>query len=400
MCLKRSGVIANVIAMASLRRKNGSKYWFACFTLPDGRQAQRSTKQTDRKRARKVAEAYERATHDKMSEAQIRRVMSDLFEQVSGQRLASSTVRGYSDRFLALKERESSKATFLRYRQLLGQFVTQLGDRADLDINFVTMADVARFRDGYASRLSPATANIALKMLRAFLQSAWRAGLVTENVGAKVEIVKPAQDIVKRRAFTIHELRRILDAAGQSEWRGLILFGIYSGARLGDIAILTWANLHELESKSPELRFKTRKTGRQQIVPLASPLVKYLLEIPSSDDPNTPLFPRAHRVVSGQERAGTLSNGFHEIMEAAGLAGGRSRKNTGKGRSNRRQTSALSFHSLRHTTTSLLKSAGISASVAMDIVGHDTPAISQHYTHLEDDVKRAALAKLPDLTIP
>ena len=383
--------------MASLRRKDGSKYWFACFTLPDGRQTQRSTKQTGRTAAQKVAETYERAAQQKMSEGQIRRVMADLFEQVSGQPLASSSVRDYIGQFLKHKERVTSKATLARYRQLLAKFRGQLGDRANLDLNFVTVRDVQRFRDSFGD-LSPATANVALKMLRAFLATAWKAGLVTENVGSKVEVLKASQDATKRRAFTIPELCRIIDAAGNSEWRGLILFGIYLGARLGDIGMLTWQNVHGLDTEFPEMRFRTRKTGRQQIIPLAGPLVRYLMEEITSDDPKAPLFPRAYRIVSGQERAGTLSNGFHDVLQAAGLVGERSRKNTGRGRSNRRETSALSFHSLRHTTTSLLKSAGISASVAMDIVGHDSPAISQHYTHLEDDVKRVALNKLPDLT--
>src|SRR5271166_6735785 len=37
--------------MASLRRFPGSRYWFACFIGPDGRQTQRSTKETDKGRA-------------------------------------------------------------------------------------------------------------------------------------------------------------------------------------------------------------------------------------------------------------------------------------------------------------------------------------------------------------
>ena len=47
--------------------------------------------------------------------------------------------------------------------------------------------------------------------------------------------------------------------------------------------------------------------------------------------------------------------------------------------------------------TSLLKNAGVSEAVAMDIIGHDSKAISQHYTHIEQNAKRAALSKLPDL---
>jgi integrase len=383
--------------MASLRRKDGSKYWYACVTLPNGRQTQRSTKQTDRKAAQKVADTFERITKQKMSEGQVRRVVADLFEQVSGQRLHSSTVSEYIEQFLKVKAAEGSTATVVRYRQVLGKFRAQLGDRANLDLNFVTVSDVTRFRDSFGSP-RPATANGALKLTRAFLQSAWKAGLISENVATKVEVVKASPDAVKRRALTIPELQRILEAAGNSEWRGLILFGVYIGARLGDIALLTWQNVHGLEGEYPEVRYRSRKTGRQQIVPLAPPLVRYLLEIPSNDNPRTPIFPRSYLVVSGQERAGTLSNGFRAILETAGLAAPTTHRSTGKGRSSRRTVNEMTFHSLRHTATSLLKAAGVSASVAMDIVGHESTAVSAHYTHTAEDVKRAALAKLPDLT--
>src|SRR5262245_55687796 len=120
--------------MASLRRKDGSKFWYACITLPDGRQTQRSTKQTNRKDAQKVADTFERITKQKMSEGHVRRVVADLFEQVSGHRLASSTVREYIDQFLELKEHEGSTATLVRYRHILGKFRAHLGDRADLDL--------------------------------------------------------------------------------------------------------------------------------------------------------------------------------------------------------------------------------------------------------------------------
>ena len=35
--------------------------------------------------------------------------------------------------------------------------------------------------------------------------------------------------------------------------------------------------------------------------------------------------------------------------------------------------------------------------VAMDIIGHDSEAISRHYTHIEGKAKRAALKKRPKL---
>ena len=79
------------------------------------------------------------------------------------------------------------------------------------------------------------------------------------------------------------------------------------------------------------------------------------------------------------------------------MAKERSKEATGKGRTLRRTVNEISIHSLRHTATSLLKNAGVPEAVAMDIIGHDSEAISRHYTHIEYKAKRAALEKSPKL---
>ena len=53
-------VTTTVTSMASLTRKPRSKYWFACFRDVNGKQRRRSTRQTDRKKALKVAENLSR----------------------------------------------------------------------------------------------------------------------------------------------------------------------------------------------------------------------------------------------------------------------------------------------------------------------------------------------------
>jgi integrase len=95
-----------------------------------------------------------------------------------------------------------------------------------------------------------------------------------------------------------------------------------------------------------------------------------------------------------------LSQQFHDLLVSAGLAKPRppERKSTGKGRDTPREHSEISFHSLRHTATSLLKAAGVSESVTRDIIGHESAEISRHYTHVDEDAKRAAIARLPDVT--
>src|ERR1035438_1206245 len=107
------------------------------------------------------------------------------------------------------------------------------------------------------------------------------------------------------------ELKRIMELADE-EWRGMIVFGLYTGQRLSDIATLAKQNL-DLDSK--EVRLTTGKTGRRQILPLAGPLLKFVKTIPPSNDPAAPLFPRAHAMVQRQGRAGNLSNLFHRSEE-------------------------------------------------------------------------------------
>jgi len=176
---------------------------------------------------------------------------------------------------------------------------------------------------------------------------------------------------------------------------GMILCGLYTGQRLGDIAELCWNNV-DLQRR--ELRFVTGKTGRRQIIPIARPFAEYLESLPASDDPSAPLFPRAYSTRQRNIPTGTLSNQFYRILVAAGLAKARPHTSTGKGRSSKREQNELSFHCLRHTTTSLMKNAGISPAIVQEFIGHDSATISTHYTHIETEALRKAANALPDLS--
>ena len=69
----------------------------------------------------------------------------------------------------------------------------------------------------------------------------------------------------------------------------MILFGLYTGQRLGDVATVRWSNVDLIKG---EIRLTTRKTDKVMILPIAPPLRRYLEALPSSDDMNMPLHPR------------------------------------------------------------------------------------------------------------
>jgi len=388
--------------MASLRLKSTSPYLFACYLAPDGRRVQRSTKLTKRKKAQVLADQWERAARlgaqKRLSEAQARRVLSDIYEAVNDEPLPSATVRDFLTGWAEKRKADTSPRTAAAYGQVARDFIASLGPKADRDVSQVSKADVAQYRDAAQARTSPATANKLLKYLRVALGAAWKDGLTQDNPAAKLDTIRRgANDRGRRRAFTLTELKAIL-AHATGEWRGMVLFGLYTGQRLKDIARLAWQNI-DTEGGNV-LRFQTAKTGRTMEIPLASPVLAHLQIMPAGDDPAAPLFPKAFAIATKEGSDSRLSQQFHDLLFSAGMAPARlpKRKSKGIGRSAPREVSDISFHSLRHTATSLLKNAGVPEAVAMDIVGHDTAAMSKVYTHIAEDTKRAAIAKLPDLT--
>jgi site-specific recombinase XerD len=87
------------------------------------------------------------------------------------------------------------------------------------------------------------------------------------------------------------------------------------------------------------------------------------------------------------------------VLADAGLATApAAHRSTGKGRDAAREVSELSFHSLRHSFVSILKMTGANEATAMALAGHETKAVSRNYTHMDEDVLRAAVDRLPDVT--
>jgi len=378
--------------MASIHRHPNSRFWYCTIGIPGRGQLQRTTKQTDRRRAIEFAQKLENAARgNALTEIQARKVLSEIYAiRNPGETLPGSKARDFFKSWVANKICETAPTTGDKYSRAIDSFIESLGSRAEVDISAITARDIVKFRDKLATHLSASTANLAVKIVRMALKDATADCLVSANVALGVRPVKSAEENAQRRPFTLPEIKRLLRAA-RSEWRGLILFGLYTGQRLGDIARLTWQNI---DLSRAELALVTRKTKRRVQIPIAAPLQAFLLQMSVSDNPKQPLFSKAFAT----KRVSTLSNQFYAILAEAGLVEARTHASGGKGRSSRRVFNELSFHALRHTATSLMKNAGVSPAIVQDIIGHQSPAISAHYTRIEESTKRLAVDALPDVT--
>jgi len=380
--------------MASLIKRPTSKFWVACFTDRNGRRLKRSTATINRKQADKIADEFEEAARRKRTAIQVRRVISQLHREITGDDFSDTSVRGFVDSWLERKEPEVARSTLAFYRNAASKFLTFLGLAAEQDLTAVTRDQLTRFRNEQARLFSATTANHQTKFLRMLLRAARRDALVADHPAQFVDTVR-GRNPTERRPFTLDELRAVLAVADQ-EWKSMILFAIYTGQRLSDIAALTWANVDLTRN---EIRLVTRKTGKRIMIPIATPLATYLEALPSSDDPDAPVHPRAYAITKAQGKSGHLSNQFADLLAQAGLRKKTPhRKTHGRGRGARReQNGNLSFHCLRHSTVSMLKEAGVPDAAIMALVGHDSVAMSQHYTHVGRDALEKAANALPDV---
>jgi integrase len=328
-------------------------------------------------------------------ERQARKVIGEIYEISTREKLRGDGIGDFFTRWLERVKVESSPKTYQRYEGVTKRFVKWLGPRSSLALMHLSSVEIVAFRDYLARQHSPSSVNLSLAAIQAALSRAFDDRLVDVNEASRVPRLEDDPNRKQqRRAFSQAELRKILEVC-DTEWRGMVLCGAYTGMRLGDVALLRWENV---DLACRELHFKTEKTGRTQTLPIAEPLHRHFLDIASSDDPRAPLFPRAF---AGRQRdipTGTLSNQFYRLMTRAGVVPPRNNKSTGKGRNAARTSNGLGYHCLRHTTTTLLKQAGVSDVVAREIVGHETAAVSRTYSHIDAVTLRAAIDRLPDIT--
>ncbi|HTD17732.1 MAG TPA: tyrosine-type recombinase/integrase [Chthoniobacterales bacterium] len=379
--------------MASIWRHPQSKYFTACFRDHNGRQRRISTKETNRKNAQKLADEYEKASRTKRTLRQAQAVLDRLHEELSGEKIVRISFRRCLNDWLKAKEAETARTTMTFYRGSLNKFVLFLGDRSDQPIREITKQDVVAFRNSLMKQISAKTANHDLKALKMMFKSARRDSVITEDPTEFVESIRRERVSKIKRPFTLAELRSILDLTSD-EWRSMILFGLYSGQRLGDIATLRWNNI---DLQRNELRLSTRKTGKAIILPLAAPLRKHISSLNFAGDPSAPIHPKAFDLVERQHKTGNLSNQFADLLASAGLREKKNHKGIGKGRGSRRDVEPLSFHSLRRTATTILHEAGVPAAVAQALIGHDSEAMHELYVSVGHEALRKAAAALPEI---
>src|SRR5436190_7342754 len=354
-------------SVVRLKPANRSPYWFACYTDPTGRRLKKSTGLTSKSKALEVAHRLQKASDEArrgvLTEARTRELLSEVLQTVNGEGLRVFTLEQWLDHFVKQKRKSRSDKTAARHEQMMREFIEFLGPRARLNIAAITSKDISDFRDHREGQgFAPATLNLDITILSAAFNAAWKQGHISVNPCAAIE---PLKDKAQRKhVFTPEQVSALVKTA-EGDWKGLILVAFYSGARLSDAANLRWSNV-DLVSEIKTIRFQPTKGGNEVVTVIHPALEDFLLSLPTPKSDDAFLFPSL-----AQRNVSPLSKAFRKIMEEARIEQRVIRERSKSGRS----VNALSFHSLRHSFSSILANAGIAEEVRMTLTGHTTRAI-------------------------
>ena len=230
----------------------------------------------------------------------------------------------------------------------------------------------------FIDSLESATANTQRKVsgeLSAVWEALHKRGFVSSNPWRTAKPQKDASVQKHGRAFTLEEVRRILDACRDAEWiHHTVMIGVYTGLRLGDIFNLTWDNI-DFE-QSVVKRLKPSKTAKHDIwvcLPLCAPLKRYLTPFRASQGKIV------HNLCTA-DRFGEYY--FTKVLKKANLETDAKTK--------------LSFHCFRHTFATMLAQSGATEQERMRLGGWTSAKTAQIYNH-DDSRERKIIESLPSV---
>jgi integrase len=371
--------------------KRGGIWWIGW--RHEGKQYLESTELSERAEADKTLRRFEELRRQKRNGT----LTAEFFELLTGKSLKRIEVAAYLKSWLEESKGVTSPQTLSKYEQVVREFESHIkAEQTGLLLSDVTPDHVKSFLISKRERAALSTVAGFRRILRSIFIQAQEEGKITGNPvqsanRAKNRVKDRTNEIIRKRPFTLDEIRTLLSFANQF-WKYMIEAGFFTGMRMGDAVTLQRAHVNVNQN---QLNFVSRKTGKPTKIPMHPKLRESLLKFPNGQAEEYYWPQEAQRYLTSG--ASAFSQEFYDLMTKAGIVKARDPKKlgSGKGRAAKREQAPVGFHNLRHTFVSMLKLSGANDSIAKELAGHRSDSISAVYTHLPHDALAAAINKLP-----
>ena len=280
---------------------------------------------------------------------------------------------------------QAKRTVWMAFARWMERFHIEIGDLAQ-----VTEEAVAEYLMHFRCNHAATTYNNHVCILReVFRVLADKAGVTNDPWAG---ICLRADDSISRRELGVDELVRLYKEASKmgSQWKLLVMTGIYTGLRLGDCCRLKWDCVNIERGVIQVIPEKTKKHahGHPVTIPIHRELNDILILTPEADRKGYVNPPVAEAYASHRWK---VDEGLRRIFKFANIT--MSVRVEGR----RRKTVVASFHSLRHTFVSFSANAGVPLPVVQSIVGHTSTAMTRHYYHENEEVLRQAVEAIPSI---
>lgn len=371
--------------MASIKKR--SKTWYAVW-YQDGKTLCKTTgirvkDTTSRKLAQCTADAMEAAAK---GGAALSRALDSVRSAaaISGMVKLMPSIREY-----LLGYKPSGGCSHIsNVKRAIRTFLDFLGAASARRLDTLTSTQCRDFLNAQMKRISYGTVKNYKGYITCVLNRALEDDLIPRNPMGTIRL--SAQDSklhsVKRMPFTRDELK-IIFTEFPSPWRELALTSFLTGGqRLGDVALLKW---EQIDLEKNLIHFRTMKTGKEITHPII-PELRAIFDSCRAENPSADyVFPlAAKRYIRSQGGCSTL---FTTMLKVHGIIDSAPPPTQGKSH----HISPKSFHSLRHSAVSILRTnSAFTADLVRDVVGHDSEAIERGYYTADAESKHRAMSYL------
>ena len=316
---------------------------------------------------------------------------AELVRLHDGQNPPLTIMRAWLEYLDAPNRPDSGESTLRQYEFQFSAFAQWMKEKHG---EAATLRDVTKdTAETYASqlnhgRLSASTYNKHLNLLSMVFRVLKHKAKLSHNPWEEIQRKRIVSQ--SRRELTIDELKKVCLAA-TGELRTLLASGLYSGLRLGDCATLRWGEVDLPRGMIRRIPNKTaRRNAKPGIVPI-HPVLLYVLSATSANERGDYVLPEIATLYN--RRTDLVTDMIQEHFKSCGLKPHK----PGTGKDGKRAVVEVGFHSLRHSFVSLCRESNAPLAVVQSIVGHSSPAMTRHYTHVGELAAGRAVALLPSV---
>jgi integrase len=261
------------------------------------------------------------------------------------------------------------------------------GNKIHWELRQIGKEHAERYIAEIGSEKSANTRNKSLTFLRLVFKVLAEDARIKANPFDGMDAAAAA--VSRKRPLTLTELAAIatqLEGAGEMET--LFALGYYTGARLGDCALMRWDSI---DMGGRKIRYTPSKTakGNHEITLALAPALYSLLDSTPKKARRGLILPELGGLY--QKDPAAVSKRVQRVFKDADIETDLEVKGYGK------KVARVGFHSLRHAHITALLEGGIPMDIVRQQAGHSTIGMTAHYYHASEKALQAATDALPDM---